>query len=276
MRWNDVGPNYFATLGIPIRLGRDFTDADSSSAPKVAIVNETFARRFLKDRQPLGHQVSFTPKFAFTIVGVAANSKYTGVRERDVPMAYFPSMQMDDVGAMHIELRVSGDPDNFWKEIQSAVVSFAPDLALLQPMTQRAQFDDGISQERLVARLSIFFGGLAVLLVATGLYGTLAYGVSRRTPELGIRMAVGAQRRELLWMILQEGLAICAIGIAIGLPLAIACSRGLASLLYGLAPYDPLTISLATFGIVFVGLAAGFLPASRAASIDPLVALRYE
>ena len=276
MRWNDVGPNYFTTLGIPIRLGRDFTEADSSSAPKVAIVNETFARRFLKDRQPLGHQVSFTPKIAFTIVGVAANSKYTGVREQDVPMAYFPSMQMNDVGALHIELHVAGDPASFWKEIRSAVASFAPDIALLQPMTQRAQFDDGISQERLVARLSIFFGGLAVLLVATGLYGTLAYGVTRRTPEFGIRMAVGAQRRELLWMILRESLTICAIGVLIGLPLAIACSRGLASLLYGLAPYDPLTMSFAVVGIVLVGLAAGFLPASRAASTDPLVALRYE
>ncbi len=276
MRWNDVGSDYFGTLGIPIRLGRDFTDADSYSAPKVAIVNETFARRFLKDRLPLGHQVSFTPKLSFTIVGVAANSKYTGVREQDIPMAYFPFTQMNNVGAMHVELRVSGDPAGFWKEIRTAVASFAPDLALLQPMTQRAQFDEGISEERLVARLSIFFGGLAVLLVATGLYGTLAYSVNRRTAELGIRMAIGAQRRELLWMILRESLVICAIGIAIGLPLAIACTRALASLLYGLASYDPLTICLATIGIVLVSLAASFVPARRAASVDPLVALRYE
>lgn len=276
MRWNAVGSDYFGTLGVPIRLGRDFTDADSSSAPKVAIINETFARRLLKGRPPLGHHVSFTRKLSFTIVGVAANSKYTGIREHDIPMAYFPFMQMTEVGAMHVELRVAGDPVSFWKEIRTAVASFAPDLTLLQPMTQQAQFDDGISQERLVARLSIFFGGLAVLLVTTGLYGTLAYSVNRRTSEFGIRMAIGAQRRVLLWMILRESLRICAVGIVIGLPLAIVCARALASLLYGLAPYDSLTICLAIAGIVLVSLAASFLPARRAASVDPLVALRYE
>ena len=276
MRWNAVGSDYFGTLGVPIRLGRDFTDADSSSAPKVAIINETFARRLLKGRPPLGHHVSFTRKLSFTIVGVAANSKYTGIREYDIPMAYFPFMQMTEVGAMHVELRVAGDPVSFWKEIRTAVASFAPDLTLLQPMTQQAQFDDGISQERLVARLSIFFGGLAVLLVTTGLYGTLAYSVNRRTSEFGIRMAIGAQRRVLLWMILRESLRICAVGIVIGLPLAIVCARALASLLYGLAPYDSLTICLAIAGIVLVSLAASFLPARRAASVDPLVALRYE
>lgn len=276
MRWNAIAPDYFGTLGVPIRVGREFTDADSTSAPKVAIVNETFARRFLPGRQPLGHQVSFTRKLAFTIVGVAANSKYTGINEKNIPMAYFPYTQMTEMGAMHVEIRVSGNPTGFWNEIRKAVASFSPDLALLQPMTQRAQFDEGISQQRLVARLSIFFGALAVLLVATGLYGTLAYRVNRRTSELGIRMAVGAQRSELLWMILRESLIICAIGIAIGLPLAIVCARALASLLYGLAPYDPLIVGLACAGIAAISVAAAFLPARRAASVDPLVALRYE
>lgn len=276
MRWNAVGSDYFGTLGVPIRLGREFNDADSYSAPKVAIVNETFARRFLNGRQPLGHQVSFTPKLSFTIVGVAANSKYTGIREQDIPMAYFPFMQMSEVGAMHVELRVAGNPASFWKEVRTAVASFASDLTLLQPMTQQAQFDDGISQERLVARLAIFFGGLAVLLVMTGLYGTLAYSVNRRTSEFGIRMAIGAKRRVLLWMVLRESLTICVVGIVIGLPLAIACTRALASLLYGLAPYDSLTICLAIAGIVLVSLAASLFPARRAASVDPLVALRYE
>lgn len=276
MRWNSVGPNYFAILGIPIRQGRDFTDADSASAPKVAIVNETFARRFLKGRAALGHQASFTPKLAYTIVGVAANSKYTGVREQDIPMAYFPYTQMKDMGVLHVELRTARDPVSLLPEVRKAVASFAPDLALLQPMTQRAQFEESISEERLVARLSIFFGGLAILLVATGLYGTLAYSVNRRTSELGIRMAIGAQRAELLWMILRESLIICAIGIAVGLPVAFASTRVLGSLLYGLAPHDPLTMCVAGVGIVIVTLAASFLPARRAASVDPVVALRYE
>lgn len=276
MRWNAIGPDYFTTLGVPIRLGREFTGADSASAPKVAIVNETFAHRFLPGRDPLGHQVSFSSKIAFTIIGVAADSKYTNIRETNIPMAYFPYTQMSEVGAMHVELRVSGNPAGFWTEIRKAVASFSPNLALLQPMTQRAQFDAGISDQRLVARLSIFFGALAVLLVATGLYGTLAYNVNRRTSELGIRMALGAPRGKVLWMILRESLTICAIGIAVGLPLAILCTRALASLLYGLAPYDPLTIGLAALGIAAICLAAGFVPARRAASVDPLVALRYE
>ncbi|MGI9074786.1 MAG: ABC transporter permease [Bryobacteraceae bacterium] len=276
MRWNAVGANYFGTLGIPIRMGRDFTDADSSSAPKVAIVSETFAQHYLKARAPLGHEVSFAPKLAYTIVGVAANSKYTGVREKDIPMAYFPFTQVQNWGAMHVELRTAGDPASFLPQVRKTVASFGTDLALLQPMTQRAQFESSISDDRLVARLSICFGCLAVLLVATGLYGTLAYNVNRRTAEFGIRMAIGAQRRELLWMILGQSIVICLFGIAIGLPLALASTRMLGSLLYGLAPYDPLTICVAALGIILVTLAASLLPARRAASVDPIVALRYE
>lgn len=276
MRWNAVGPDYFRTLGVPMRLGRDLTDADSASAPKVAIVNEKFAQKYFKGRAALGHQVSYTQRFGYTIVGVAANSKYTGVREEDTPMVYFPFTQIQSVGAMHVELRTASDPKGFLPEVRTAVASLAPDLALLQPMTQKAQFDDSILQERLDARLSIFLGGLAVLLVMTGIYGTLAYAVNRRTSELGIRMAVGAQRSQLLWMVLKESLAICAIGVIVGLPLAFASTRVLSSLLYGLAAHDPATIFVATFGIMVVTVAASLIPAMRAASIDPLVALRYE
>ena len=275
MRWNSVGPDYFGTLGVPIRLGRDFTDADSYSAPKVAIVNETFVRHFFKGREPLGHQVSYD-KVGYTIVGVAANSKYTGVRERDIPMAYFPYTQINDIGALHVEIRTAGEPAALWPEVRKTVASFAPDLALLQPMTQRAQFEDSISQDRLVARLAIFFGGLAVLLVATGLYGTLAYSINRRTSELGIRMAIGAPRGNVLWMILRESLLIVTIGIVIGLPFTYISTRALASLLYGLAPNDPMTIAFGVFGIFLVSLGASLWPALRAASVDPAVALRYE
>jgi ABC-type antimicrobial peptide transport system permease subunit len=237
-------------------------------------------QRFLKGRAPLGHQVSFTPKLAYTIVGVAANSKYEGVREKAIPMAYFPFTQVQGMdvglGAVHFELRTAGDPASFLPEVRKTVASFGPDLALLQPMTQRAQIENSISDDRLVARLSICFGCLAVVLVATGLYGTLAYSVSRRTAEFGIRMAIGAQRRELLWMILGQSLVICLFGLALGLPLALASTRMLGSLLYGLASYDPLTICLATLGIIAVTVAASLLPARRAATVDPVVALRYE
>lgn len=276
IRWNSVGSNYFTTLGVTVRLGRDFTDVDSATAPRVAIVNETLARRFLRDRDLLGHQVSYASKLAFTVVGVVANSKYTGVRERDVSMAYFPYSQVGHVGALHIEIRTAGAPSTFWPPGRKTIAHYAPELPLLQPATQQAQFDESISRERLVARLALRFGGLAVLLVATGLYGTLAYGIKRRTSELGVRMAIGAQPRDLLWMILRESFVISAAGIVVGLPLTFASMRLLDSLLYGLAPNDPLTLSLDALGIVLVSLAASLMPAVRAASLDPVVALRYE
>ena len=276
LRWNSVGSDCFTTLRIPLRAGRDFTDADSATATPVAIVNETFVKRAFGGRNALGHQVSFTDKRAFTIVGVAANSKYRAVREENIPMAWFPYTQVGNVGAMHIEVRTLGEPDAFWPQIRSTVAAYAPDLALLQPMTQRAQFDESISQERLIAQLSAVFGALAVLLVATGLYGTLAYNISRRTSELGVRMAVGATSGALLRLVLKEGLLISSAGVLIGIPLALGAMRGLASLLYGIAPWDPFTVGLAAIGITAVALGASFIPALRAASIDPITALRYE
>jgi hypothetical protein len=258
------------------RQGRDFRDTDSAGSPKVAIVNQTFAERLLKGREPLGHLVSFEPKTGYTIVGVAADSRYTGVRERPVPMAYFPYTQCPDVGDMHFELRTSRDPTSLLPAVRRAIASLAPDLALLQPMTQRAQFAASITQQRLVSRLSVFFSALAILLVGSGLYGTLAYSVSRRTSEFGVRMAIGCERPQLLWMILREGLILTSLGILIGLPAAAAFSQWLRSLLYGLAPFDPVTFLFALVGITLVCLAASLMPALRAASIDPIRALRYE
>jgi predicted permease len=276
MRWNTVGPNFFMTLGVPILRGRDLNDGDSATAPKVVVVNETFAKRFLAGRDPLGHSASNSSDTPYTIVGVVVNSKYIGVREEDVPMAYFPYAQTKNIGAMHLEVRTAGDANRLLPVIRKTVASLSPDLALLQPMTQQAQFDTTLSQERLVARLSICFGALAVLLVATGVFGTLAYNVSRRTSEIGVRMALGAQRFDVLWMILRECLLVCGIGIAAGLPLTLAAVRVLQSLVFGLAPRDPLTICLATLGVVVVSVAAGLVPARRAASVDPMIALRYQ
>jgi predicted permease len=276
MRWNSAGPDFFATLGVPMLQGRDFRDTDSATSQKVAIVNETFAKHFLKGREVLGHLVSFQSNIAYTIVGVVADSKYTGVRENPIPMAYFPYTQRAEIGNMHVELRTLGDPAAFLPRARQAVASLAPDLALLQPMTQRAQFDASITQERLVSRLSFFFSALAILLVASGLYGTLAYSVTRRTSEFGVRMAIGCERQQLLWMILREGMKLSALGVLIGLPIAIAASHWLNSMLFGLVPYDPATFGFALAGIFLVCLAAGLIPAFRAASIDPIQALRYE
>jgi predicted permease len=279
MRWNAVGSDYIRTLGTPMLAGRDFRASDSASAAKVAIVNHTFVKRYLPSGNSLGHQVGWAnPKDfpQYSIIGVVADSKYTGVRETDTPTAYFPYQQVPEVGAMHYELRTAGDPASFLPVVQRVMRGFAPDVPLSEPMTQQQQFDASFSQDRLIARLSMCFGLLAVVLVATGVYGALAYAVSRRTSEVGLRMALGARREQVLWMILRESLILCLAGIALGLPLAIGCSRLLESMLFGVQPGDPLTFVAALAGITVVALCAGFLPALRAASLNPIVALRYE
>jgi predicted permease len=279
MRCNNVGPDYFHVLGIPILVGRDFNDADSASAPKVAIVNRTFADRYLAGREPLGHHVAFDsgPKAnQYTIVGVVQDSKYTGVEETAKPMAYFPYTQISGTATMHIELRTGGTPTALLPVVRRAVAEFGPDLPLLEPMTQQEQFERSFTDERLSARLAMSFGLLAVLLVATGLYGTLSYRVSRRTAEIGVRMALGAQRGQVLWIILRETLAVSVAGLLLGLPLAVAGARLLRSMLFGLGPGDPLAFAGAILGLATVVLAASMIPARRATLVDPMVALRYE
>lgn len=281
VRWNGVGPDYFHVLQVPMRLGRDFTDADSADAPHVAIVNQTFVDKYLDGVNPLGHSVSIDrsrpdKRNTFSIVGVVADSRYTGVREDPRPMAYFPYAQTRSIGTLHVELRTSRNPDAVLTDARRIVHEFGPDIPLLQPMPQREQFDTTFTQERLFARLSLFFGLLAVLLVSTGLYGSLAYRVSRRTAEIGVRMAIGARPGQVLWMVVRESLIICAAGTLVGLPAALACSRLLRTMLFGLSASDPASFVIALSGVVAIALAASVIPALRASAIDPMVALRYE
>jgi ABC-type antimicrobial peptide transport system permease subunit len=177
---------------------------------------------------------------------------------------------------MHVEIRVHGDPLAILPAARKIVQQIDPNLPLLHPMTQRAQFDLTISHQILFARLAGCFGFLAVLLVATGLYGTLAYRVSMRTAEIGVRMAVGARRGQVVWMILQDSLLLTAIGVALGIPLAMLVGRALTASLYGVKPMDAVSYFLAVAGVCTVALAASIIPATRAASVDPLKALRTE
>jgi predicted permease len=278
MRWNITGPDFLRTLGIRLVLGRDFTDADSQSSPRVAIINQTFASRYLPGQPPLGHRIGLSRKESdqYTIIGVAADSKYTGVREQSVPTAYFPYTQVAGIGTMNFELRSGVPPSLLLPAVRRVVRQLAPDSPLVNPVSQKEQFEDSYSQERLFAHVAELFGALAALLIAAGLYGTASYRVSRRTEEIGVRMALGARRTQVLWMILREGLALSAVGIGLGLPLAIGAARIVRSTLYGLGPGDPLSFAAAFAGIVIVALGATLLPARRAASLEPLTALRYE
>jgi predicted permease len=282
IRWNIVGSSFLHVLGVTPILGRDFTDGDTASALKVAIVNQTFVDRYLPKENPIGHAIAleeYQDKYSepFTIVGVvSADMRYTAVRENPRPLAYVPYTQLPETGDMNVEIRTHGNPMAALDEVRRVMHEVNPDLPLLQPTTQMEQLQQSYSDERLFSRLATFFGLLAALLVATGLYGTLAYRVSRRTAEIGVRMALGAQRIEVLWMILRESLIVAAIGIAIGLPLAFAGSRLMKSMLFGLSPADPLTFLVALVGVGAVALISALLPARSASSVEPMVALRHE
>jgi len=277
VRSNVAGPDFFTTLGVPVLAGRDFADSDSASSPHVGIINEQFAQRFLPHVNPLGHTIGTDDgRYTMTVVGVVKDHKYRSIDETPIPMAWYMYAQIPMTGAMHVEMRVHGDPLAILPAARKTVQQMDPDLPLIRPMTQRAQFDTTISQQTLFARLAGFFGFLAVVLVATGLYGTLAYRVSMRTAEIGVRMAVGARREQVVWMILKDSLLLTAAGVAIGVPLATLVGRALASSLYGIKPLDAMTYLLAVAGVAAVALAASAVPAGRAATIDPIKALRTE
>ena len=256
-----------AILPTPIMPARRTWASSMKSSPGVSCPN-----RILWD-------MSSDPKTgstAMTIVGVVKDHKYRSIDEEPIPMAWYMYAQIPVIGPMHVEMRVHGDPEAILPSAQKVVQQLGPDLPLLKPMTQRAQYDLTISGQILFARLAGFFGILAIVLVATGLYGTLAYRVSMRTAEIGVRMAVGARREQVVWLILKDSLVLTGAGVLIGVPLATLVGRALTSSLYGVKALDAGSYALAVGGIAAVALAASMIPARRAASVDPLSALRAE
>jgi len=277
VRSNEVGPDFFHTLGVPILAGRDFADSDTATSPHVGIINEEFAKRFFPNQNPLGHRIGpDSINWEMTIVGVVKDHKYRSIDEEPIPMAWYMYAQIPITGAMHVEMRVHGEPLAILPSARRALQQINPNLPLIQPMTQRAQYDTTISGQILFARLAGFFGFLAVVLVATGLYGSLSYRVNMRTAEIGVRMAVGARRGQVVWMILQDSLLLTTIGVVMGGPLAMLVGHVLASSLYGVKPLDAVSYLLAVVGVAVVALVASAVPAGRAASVDPMRALRTE
>jgi predicted permease len=270
---NSVGPEFFHTLGIPVLEGRDVADSDTAASPAVVLVNETFRTRFLKNGA-LGHRIGNLP--GAEIVGVVKDSKYARVRENELPAVYYPLPQTGMLGQITVEVRTARDPVALVPAMREAVRELDPNLPLQKPMTEAAQFAESYVTSTLFARLALAFGVLAAVLVASGLYGALAYRVERRTSEIGIRMALGAPRESVAWMIASESLLLVAGGIALGLPLSLAVSRFLRSQLYQLSYLDVTSFALA-FSLTFlVAIAAALVPVRRAAKVDPMVALRYE
>ncbi|MGA8599662.1 MAG: ABC transporter permease [Bryobacteraceae bacterium] len=274
---NRVGAQYFDVLGIPLVAGRGFRPQDTPQSPPIAVVNETFARRLFPNVSPLGRQFAFSEHDHWEIVGVVKDAKYESVREAPVGMFYFYNGQDSGMdGYNELVVRAQGRPEALIGEIRGAVSAENPNLAISHVTTLAESVDHSLGEEKLLAKLAGFFGLLALLLASIGLYGMIAYSVARRTNEIGIRMALGARPANILRAVLRESLGVVLFGLAIGLPAALACGGLVSSQLYDVKASDPATIAGAAIVLLLTALAASFLPARRAALIDPLVALREE
>jgi predicted permease len=274
-----VAPKYFETMGVPLVAGRDFGPQDGAQAPKVAVVSESMARHYFPNENPLGRRFSLTKQEAGEereIIGVVKDAKFDSLRKENTRIVYLAHQQDWTRPSINFALRTTGDPAALLATVRHAIQSVGKDIPVTRVRTLAAQLDEVLAQERLVATLSGFFGVLALLLACIGLYGLLTYAVSRRTHEIGIRLALGAQARDVLRLVLGETLRLVLLGVALGLGVAVAATRLISSLLFGLSATDPATLALAALLLIAVAALAGYLPARKASKVDPMVALRYE
>jgi len=277
--YDHIGPNYFSTYGIPVLMGREITERDHASAPRVCVINEAFAKRFFAGRNPIGMHVTqlFGPqRNTYEVVGVVANSKKRSLRE--LGHRYFvPAAQPIDVPTSIVfSIRTAGEPRAAIAGVRRAILAEDPNLPITEAKPLQELIDARTSLDRMLAQLSMAFGAVALLLAAIGLYGVLSYGVARRTSEIGIRKALGAGESTVIAMILRETTWLLAGGAVVGVALAYGSLHLIKSRLFGLAPDDPAALALAVAALGVVALIAALLPARRAARVDPMVAIRYE
>ena len=274
--YNLVGPGFFRALGIPLIAGREFTAADIDGAPKVAIVNEAFARKFGLGDDVVGKWMALggATDLDIQIVGLARDTKYSGVREGEPPIFYLPYRQDRGVGMMTFYVRTAGDPSPVLRAIPELMRRLDPDLPVENLKTMEQQVRENVFQDRTIGLLSAAAAALATLLAAVGLYGVLAYSVAQRTREFGVRMALGADGRRIRTMVLRQVAALFAVGGAIGLVAALGIGRAAGSLLFGLEGHDPAVMAGAAGLLAVVATVAAFAPAIRASRVDPVRALR--
>ena len=282
--WVDMGhitPGYFPTIGTPLLAGRNFNERDTASSPKVAIVNQEFARKMMATENPVGRTFKINvyrgqPQYEYEIVGLMGNAKYDDLRKEFDPIAFYPQLQddrPDNYG--EIIVRSTGSIELIVGQLRQAMAEVNPEIAI-DFHSLAEEIKDGLLRERLLAMLSGLFGLLAAILATVGLYGVMAYMVVRRTNEIGIRMALGAAPAQMLEMVLGEAGKLCGVGVAVGIVVTLAVGRWAASLLFGLKPYDPTMIATACLGLALVAALASTVPARRAAKLEPMVALREE
>jgi predicted permease len=277
---NWVGPNFLATMGIPLLNGREFSEADTGTSPKVAIINEAMARRFFAGGNPIGSHFGFGAgkgtKLDVEIVGMVRDSKNVDVKKATLPFAFLPYSQSDHFGNATFYVRANQDPVALTATVRNLIQGFDANLPVYGVKTLTAQVDEIMFTDRLVTMFSLCLGLLASLLAAVGLYGVMAYVVARRTREIGIRMALGATQENVAWMIQREIIGMLAVGLCIGLIAAYGIGKVIESLLFGVKASDPVVFVLAAVLLAAVALLAGWLPSRKAANVDPMVALRYE
>jgi predicted permease len=273
-----VGPDFFTTLKIPLLFGRTINVRDTAASGPVAVVNQTFVYEYLPGTNPLGRHMAHGDPFkapGSEIVGVVADSKFFDLREKAKPMVFYPISQKP-ANSFEIILHTAADPNRAAAEVRSALKQINSRLPILEQHTLNDQIEGSLEQQKMIATLCSIFGLLALLLASIGIYGTLAYSVAGRTAEFGIRMAIGAQRTHVISLVLRDLVAVLLIGLTLGLPFALGATRWLESFLFGVKPLDPLSLIGSVLLIGAITLLAGYLPAQRAAKIDPMRALRHE
>jgi predicted permease len=279
-RFDHVGPGYFSTVGIPLLRGREIGPQDIVAQPRAAVINQAFAREFFPNTDPLGKHVSDTfpgNPGEMQIVGVVADTKPNSLRERVRPRIYAPLFHpIWEETEISYEIRSAGNAESLGKALRKAVQEANPALPQIEISTMSGLVDRSLGTDRLIATLSSCFGALALLLASIGLYGVMSYAVARRTNEIGIRMALGARRGNVLRLVLGNGSKLALAGVAVGIVAALGLTRFLSSLLFDVKPTDPLTFFAVAVLLGGVALLASYIPARRATKVDPMVALRYE
>lgn len=276
-----VSDGVFQTFGISLLQGRTFNEGDNETAPQVALLNETAARFYFGDRNPLGARLSFKRAKAaaavYQVIGVVRDSRYNSLREPDTRMVYLPMRQaLDQLGRLMLAVRGEGRAIDLTTAVRNELRVAGNDILLTHLTTLNEQVDQSLLQERLLATLALFFGLLALLLASIGLYGVMSYDVARRTNELGIRVALGARKVDVLKLILRQGMGLVGIGVGSGLIAAVSLTSLVSNQLYGVPANDPLTLCGVVLLLVGIALLACWLPALRATQVDPLLALRSE
>jgi predicted permease len=275
---NWVGPRYLETMGISLVAGREFTEADAAGAPRVAIVSEKMAHYFFGNLNPIGRRFGFGrgKPTDIEIVGVARDGKDMALRADVARLIYIPFDQDEGLGGMTFFVRTTSPGSLGADALRRLVRRLDPAIPVVDIKSMTAVANESLFMDRIVAILTACFGGLATLLAAVGLYGVMSYAVARRTREIGLRMALGAARTNVVWLVMREVTILVVAGVGLGLPLAVGFSRLVRSQLFGVSPGDPLTLLVASATLASVALLAGYVPAAAASRVDPMVALRHE